>query len=35
MGQPAEKVLNADAMANADSIAWFVAFGKKRASTSP
>jgi acetoacetyl-CoA synthetase len=33
MGQPAEKVLNADAMANAQSIGWFVEFGKRRAST--
>jgi acetoacetyl-CoA synthetase len=30
MGQPAEKVLNVDAMANADSIAWFIEFGKRR-----
>ncbi|WP_280154657.1 acetoacetate--CoA ligase [Piscinibacter sp. XHJ-5] len=33
MGQPAEKVLNADAMANADSISWFVEFGKRRAAS--
>jgi acetoacetyl-CoA synthetase len=31
LGQPAEKVLNADAMANADSIAWFVEFARRRA----
>lgn len=31
LGQPAEKVLNADAMANADSVGWFVAFAQRRA----
>ena len=31
MGEPAAKVLNADAMANADSVPWFVAFAASRA----
>ncbi len=30
MGEPAAKVLNTDAMANADSVAWFVAFARRR-----
>jgi acetoacetyl-CoA synthetase len=30
MGQPPEKVLNADAMANAGSVAWFVEFAARR-----
>jgi len=30
LGQPAQKVLNPDAMANADSVAWFVAFASRR-----
>ncbi|CAG1018346.1 acetoacetyl-CoA synthetase [Burkholderiaceae bacterium] len=30
LGQPAEKVLNADAMANADSVAWFAQFAQRR-----
>lgn len=30
LGQPADKVLNADAMANADSVAWFVEFATRR-----
>jgi acetoacetyl-CoA synthetase len=30
LGQPAAKVLNADAMANPESVAWFVAFAAKR-----
>ena len=30
LGQPPDKVLNADAMANADSVAWFVAFAGRR-----
>jgi acetoacetyl-CoA synthetase len=31
MGEPAAKVLNTDAMANADSVAWFVEFARERA----
>ena len=31
MGEPAERVLNTDAMANADSVAWFVEFARRRA----
>jgi len=30
LGQPAAKVLKADAMANPDSVAWFVAFAAER-----
>jgi len=35
MGEPAAKVLNADAMANADSVPWFVEFARRRASETP
>jgi acetoacetyl-CoA synthetase len=31
LGQPVQKVLNPDAMANAESVAWFVAFAQRRA----
>jgi acetoacetyl-CoA synthetase len=31
LGQPADKVLNADAMANADSVGWFVEFARRGA----
>ena len=31
MGTPAEQVFKLDAMANADSVAWFVAFAARRA----
>jgi acetoacetyl-CoA synthetase len=31
MGAAPEQVLNRDAMANADCIAWYVAFAKQRA----
>lgn len=33
LGQPASKVLHADAMANADSVAWFVEFAARRRSS--
>jgi acetoacetyl-CoA synthetase len=33
LGQPLEKVVNKDAMANPASLDWFVAFAKKRAVT--
>jgi acetoacetyl-CoA synthetase len=32
LGHPADQVLNPDAMANADSVAWFVDFARRRAS---
>ena len=34
-GAPAEKVLNRDAMANADCVDWFVAFAAKRRAAAP
>ena len=34
-GAPAEKVLNRDAMANADCVEWFVAFAARRAEAAP
>ena len=33
LGQPIEKVVNKDAMANPASLDWFVAFAQKRAQT--
>jgi len=33
LGQPIEKVLNKDAMANPASLDWFVEFAKQRAQT--
>jgi acetoacetyl-CoA synthetase len=35
MGQPAHQVLHADAMANADSVAWFVDFATRRSTDTP
>jgi acetoacetyl-CoA synthetase len=35
MGEAASKVLNTDAMANADSVAWFVEFARRRAAPGP
>jgi acetoacetyl-CoA synthetase len=35
LGEPAAKVLNADAMANADSVSWFVAFAARRGAGTP
>lgn len=35
LGQPLDKVVNKDAMANPSSLDWFVAFAQRRASASP
>ena len=35
LGQPLDKVVNRDAMANPSSLDWFVAFAQRRAEASP